>query len=620
MRRTCVPGKPGFLKSWLEKTDRRPWMDGGDANLLDTLLGYGLAFVLVALALLVRQELERRLGPMPPFIVFIPTILVIAAYFGRGPGILATLLSVLAVGWYFAPDGSFAKTPINQIALVIFGSANIFLCALMDRLRRIRWMEAVSVTREQELEKLQRSELLLKASLESQKDTMLLSIDRDYRYLYFNTAHSKVMKQAYQTDIAVGMNILECMTLEHDRNAARGNYDRALRGESHTSVRTYGADESAYFESHLNPILDENNQVVGATAMSRDITQRLRDQEALRYSEERYRQLFEMESDTVLMLDWETGRFMEYNGAALRMYGYTKEEFGTIRHDDLSADPPVTRLSIRNKETTVPLRLHRKKDGTVFPVEIACSYFEYQGHQVLVAAIRDITERVRSDEHLLELNQKLYALNEHIQTVQELERIAIARDIHDDIGQDITVLKLDVEWILCRIPDAGPEVSERLREMRQSVDQLTCKVQRIAADLRPPLLDQMGLVAAVEWQVAEFGKRSGLECFMMLNEDIDPLEEQLATTVMRIVQEALTNIARHTGATEVSVSLCKKDGNLVLEISDNGCGITPEQVSSPKAYGMIGMQERARICRGTLVVGGESGSGTILQLTVPLSP
>jgi len=447
---------------------------------------------------------------------------------------------------------------------------------------------------------------------------MLLSIDRNYRYLYFNTAHSDVMKRVYHTDIAVGMDILTCITLEHDRNAARANYDRTLGGESHTSVRTYGADESSYFESHLNPILDENNQVVGATAMARDITQRLRDQEALRYSEERYRQLFEMESDTVLMLDWETGRFMEYNGAALRMYGYTKEEFGTIRHSDLSAEPPVTGLSIRNKETVVPLRLHRKKDGTIFPVEIACSYFEYQGHQVLVAAIRDITERVRSDERLVELNHKLYALNEHIQTVQERERIAIARDIHDDIGQSITVLKLDVEWILCRIPDAGQDVFERLHEMLLSVDQLTSKVQRIAADLRPPLLDQMGLVAAVEWQVSEFSKRSGLECFMMLNEDIDPLEEQLATTVMRIVQEALTNIARHSGATEVSVSLCKKDGNLILEISDNGCGIAPEQINSVKAYGMIGMQERARICRGKLEIGGEPGGGTILQLTVPL--
>jgi two-component system, NarL family, sensor histidine kinase UhpB len=618
MRTERVPEKPGVLLSWFKKAHHRPWVDSGEANLLDIVLGYGHALLLVALALLVRQGLESRLGPMPPFIVFFPAILVVAVYSGRGPGTLATCLSVLAVGWYFSPNGSFAKTPINQIALVIFGVANLFLCVLMERLRRIRWMEAVSITREQELEKLKRSELLLKASLESQKDTMLLSIDRNYRYLYFNKAHADVMKQVYQSDIAVGMDILACITLEPDKIAARKNFDRAFRGESHTNVRSFGAAESAFFETHLNPILDENNQVVGATAMGRDITRRLEDQEALRYSEERYRQLFEMESDTVLMLDWETGRFMEYNGAALKMYGYSKEEFSTIRHSDLSAEASVTGLSIHNKETVVPLRLHRKKDGTVFPVEIACSYFEYQGHQVLVAAIRDITERVRSDERLVELNQKLYALNEHIQTVQERERIAIARDIHDDIGQSITVLKLDVEWLLCRVPDAGPDVFERLHEMRLSVDQLTCKVQRIAADLRPPLLDQMGLVAAVEWQVAEFSRRSGLECFMMLNEDIDPLDQQLATTVMRIVQEGLTNVVRHSGATEVSVSLCKKDGNLILEISDNGCGIAPEQISSPKAYGMIGMQERARICRGKLEVGGESGGGTILQLTVPL--
>ena len=468
---------------------------------------YGLAFLLVTLALLVRQGLESQFGPMPPFIVFYPAILVSAVFAGRGPGILATLLSVLTAAWYFSPQGQFVRAPINQIALVIFGVTNIFLSVLLERLRRMRWIEAVSYTRQQELEKLTRSELLLKSSLESQKDTILLSIDRNFRYLYFNKAHLEVMKQVYKVDIAVGMDLLSCITLDQDRIAARQNYSRALRGESHTNVQLYGLGAPEYFESFFNPILDDQNQVVGATALARNITTRLRDQEALR----------------------------------------------------------------------------------------------------------------DSDERLVELNQKLYALNEHSQTVQERERIAIARDIHDDIGQNITVLKLDVEWILHRIPDPDTDMFERLHEMRLSVDQLTSKVQRIAADLRPPLLDQVGLIAAIEWQVAEFGKRSGLECFMMLNEAIDPLDPHLATTVMRIIQEALTNVARHSKATEVSVSLCKRDGNMLLEISDNGCGITAEQLTAPKAYGMIGMQERARSCRGELEIAGEPGRGTTLHLTVPLA-
>ena len=157
-----------------------------------------------------------------------------------------------------------------------------------------------------------------------------------------------------------------------------------------------------------------------------------------------------------------------------------------------------------------------------------------------------------------------------------------------------------------------------MNEMRASVDQLTARVQRIAADLRPPLLDNMGLTAAIEWYAAEFSKRSGLECYVMLNENIDPLDPYTATAVMRIVQEGLTNVVRHARATEVSVSLCKRDNKLILEISDNGCGIAEDQITSSEAYGIMGMQERARICHGEMEINGKTGCGTILHLTVPL--
>lgn len=231
---------------------------------------------------------------------------------------------------------------------------------------------------------------------------------------------------------------------------------------------------------------------------------------------------------------------------------------------------------------------------------------------------RDISERLRAEEHLVELNRKLRALSDHLQTVQERERQAMARDIHDEIGQSLTVLKLDLEWIEHRLPAEGGALRERMSEMRSSIELLTSAVQRIAADLRPPLLDSLGLAAAIDWQVAEFSRRSGLECFVMLNEDVDPLDQQISTAVMRIVQEGLTNVLRHARATEVSVSLCTREGQLVLEIGDNGRGIRPEEIVSPQAYGLMGMQERARICRGELQIGGMAGGGTLLQLTIPL--
>lgn len=355
----------------------------------------------------------------------------------------------------------------------------------------------------------------------------------------------------------------------------------------------------------------------GVSVLFEDITERKRDAKTLQNSEECYRRLFEVESDAILMHDWVTGQILDVNSSAISMYGYSFKEFLEMKHTDISAEPSITENAVRNNETFIPLRFHRKKDGSVFPAEISICYFEYQSRKVHVAVIRDISLRLQGEERLVELNSNLRALGDHLQKVQEQERLAIARDIHDEIGQNITVLKLDLEWIELRIPVDGHDLKERVNEMRASVDQLTTSVQRIASDLRPPLLDSMGLSAAIEWYVAEFSKRSGLESYVMLNEDINPLDQYTATAVMRIVQEGLTNVIRHARATEVSVSLCKRAENLVLEISDNGCGITPEQIASSVAYGLMGMQERARICRGKIEITGKPGCGTVLQLTIP---
>jgi signal transduction histidine kinase len=153
--------------------------------------------------------------------------------------------------------------------------------------------------------------------------------------------------------------------------------------------------------------------------------------------------------------------------------------------------------------------------------------------------------------------------------------------------------------------------------MRASLDQLIIKAQQITADLRPPLLDNLGLAAAIEWQAREFERRSGIECHRMLNEDIEIHSEHIATTFMRILQEALTNVIRHAGASEVSISLCERGDWVMLEISDNGRGITTQEIDSPTAYGIMGMRERAAVCHGELSLRGGPGEGTTVRLLMP---
>jgi two-component system sensor histidine kinase UhpB len=153
--------------------------------------------------------------------------------------------------------------------------------------------------------------------------------------------------------------------------------------------------------------------------------------------------------------------------------------------------------------------------------------------------------------------------------------------------------------------------------MRANLDQLLEKTHDITAKLRPPLLDNLELAAAIEWQVNELRRRSNIEYHLMLNEDIRVHDQHIAVAIMRIFQEAMTNVIRHAGATEVSISMCERDDEFILEISDNGCGVTTKEMDSLSAYGIIGMRERCSICNGNLIIKGNSGSGTVVSLTIP---
>ena len=236
----------------------------------------------------------------------------------------------------------------------------------------------------------------------------------------------------------------------------------------------------------------------------------------------------------------------------------------------------------------------------------------------LAGTVRDITDRKLSEAKLNRLNEKMGVLSAHLETVREQERLAISREIHDGIGQTLTALKLDLSWINNRILPGNRELDERLAEMRGGLDYLIAKALHITAELRPPLLDDLGLAAAIDWQLRRFRRLSGLDCRFVAPENIEPLEGQIATVVMRILQEALTNILRHAQATLVHVCLYRDAETLEMEISDNGRGITPEQIGSATAYGVMGMQERARLCQGELEILGRAGAGTSVTLTIPL--
>ncbi len=213
--------------------------------------------------------------------------------------------------------------------------------------------------------------------------------------------------------------------------------------------------------------------------------------------------------------------------------------------------------------------------------------------------------------------QQLRDLTNYLQTAREEERTYIAREIHDEFGQALTALKMDLSWLTKRLPADKPGLAEKASVMWGLIDDTIQTVRRVAARLRPGLLDDLGLAAAIEWQVGEFAERTEIDCQLYMSDEEIALDHDLATAVFRILQETLTNIARHAQATEVRVELEVRPDELVLAMCDNGKGITEGEVSDPRSLGLIGMRERARSWGGDVTFEGVPGQGTTVTVRIP---
>lgn len=237
-------------------------------------------------------------------------------------------------------------------------------------------------------------------------------------------------------------------------------------------------------------------------------------------------------------------------------------------------------------------------------------------------------ERRQAEEALQSSREELRNLSIHLQTLAEEERTHIAREIHDELGQTLTALKFDISWLNSRLPDDGDRrsdgpvgresVRERLHSMSARIDETLQTVHRVSTELRPGLLDDFGLQAAMEWQAEEFQNRTGVSCALTFKPEQIEMNREQSTAVFRIFQETLTNVARHAQATKVEVKLTETDGTVTLEVEDNGRGITDREIYDHRSFGLIGMRERASLWGGTVHIKGQSGRGTTVIVTIPI--
>jgi signal transduction histidine kinase len=370
--------------------------------------------------------------------------------------------------------------------------------------------------------------------------------------------------------------------------------------------------------------------------------------EELRKSEERYRSFVmnsseaiwrfeaELPIDTSLSVDEQVNLIFKYaylaesNNTMAEMYGYERpEEILGARHSDLIL--PMERKNILAARAFI-LNGYRIHDLESLEVDRYGNQKYFMNNVVGIVENgfllrawgmqHDITERKRADDELRDSRQQMRDLAARLQSLREEERASIAREIHDTLGQGLTGIKIDLSWIAKKLPAdemVRIKIVERFRAALNLVDETLIAVKNLSAELRPRVLDTFGLSAAVEWQCCEFEKRTGIKSRCRLPESDVSLTTERSTALFRILQETLTNVARHSQATEVFISLTISDGFATLKIKDNGNGVTEEQITSRYSLGMLGMHERANLLGGDIVMKGEPGKGTLVTARIPLN-
>lgn len=394
-------------------------------------------------------------------------------------------------------------------------------------------------------------------------------------------------------------------------------------------------------------IRGESNEPVYGLAMVENITDRKRSEEALRTSEERYRSFvvnsseaiwrFEIEQpiDVRLPVDAQVQALAqntylaECNDAMARLYGFERAEevIGVHLHQLVSSRPGLPSLTAF---VTNGYRLH----NTQFIISDPAGGEKWFSTSVIGIVVNDYllriwgTQRDETAEHIAETSlmrsrQQLRVLAAHLQTLREAERADLAREMHDTVGQSLTGLKLDLARVASDVttqPDADTtrsRILNRLNAMSEALDQTIAQVKTISTELRPAVLDKLGLAAAIEWQCSEFAKRTGIACDCRLpatDLDVDP---EYSTALFRILQESLTNVARHSSARHATVTLHADESEVVLTVVDDGRGISAAEISAPGSLGLLGMRERTDSLGGEFTVEGKPGQ-TIVEARIPL--
>ncbi|MDO9011432.1 MAG: PAS domain S-box protein [Gallionella sp.] len=362
--------------------------------------------------------------------------------------------------------------------------------------------------------------------------------------------------------------------------------------------------------------------------VAEDITERKQREFLVR----QFGSLLKSSFNEIYIFDAASLRFLQTSEGADKNLGYSSDELRLLTPLNLKTQIEQKRfaqmielLRSGKQESLLFETIHLRKDGTTYPVEVRLQFMESDS-PVFIAVVQDMTERKHA-------HQQLRDLSSHLQTIREEEKASVAREIHDNLGGTLTALKMDVYWLADELSayQGGAPLLKHVNTMSQLLDDAVDVTRRVITDLRPTILDDLGLLAALEWQAGQFQKRSGIKCRVSsirrshikcridCNETCTAMPDKIQSiNLFRIFQESLTNVARHSGASNVDVELNMEAGNLIMSIEDDGCGVPEGHVVSPTSYGMLGMRERVAQLGGEIYFSGVADGGFCVTVMLPL--
>ncbi len=511
-------------------------------------------------------------------------------------------------------------------------------------------------------EALLQSEERFRLLVESVTEYAIFELDTEGRILTWNQGAQRI--KGYRPEEIIGQHFSIFYTPEDARGGRpqRGLEQAAARGRYKDEGWRVRKDGSRFWaEVVIAPVRDAAGNLLGFAKVTRDLTDRKRQEEEIATAEERLEGLVEERTaelvkanerlqaeillprrlDQLVLLQLVLDRspiacvmndtdfsITYWNPAAEQIFGFSKEEaLGKLPYETFV--PHTARAyveSVRERTAGGDTGANGAsecvtRDGRA----IFCEWYNtplkdsagtFIGY---LSMLQDVTERKRSEEQFRASSEQLRALAARLQSAREDERTYVAREIHDELGQTCTALKMDLVLLVQQLPKNRRRAHERAQSMVKLIDDMIHTLRRIASELRPGTLDDLGLLAAIEWQAQEFESRSGVKCHLALPQAEIALDSDRSTAIFRIFQETLTNVARHANATRVNVRLVGDAESLTLEVTDNGKGIDETRASAHNSLGLLGMRERALLLGGEFNVAGVSGQGTTVTLRVPLA-